>query len=323
MPSSGRYEYHDLKPAAASFLDDVIAGLSAPCKALPPKYFYDARGSRLFEEICALPEYYLTRTEIALVEARAGEIAARVGSGTTLIEYGIGSGRKTALVIGATRPHTFVAIDISAEQLREAVGTLASQFPDVRLAAVCADYTKTAHAPLLEALGGSRRTLYFPGSTIGNFTVDEARDFLRNARSVAGAGGAMLIGVDLKKDPRMLHAAYNDAQGVTAAFNLNVLRRINSELGGNFDLDAFAHRAFYDPAHGRIEMHLESARAQQVTIAGRRFAFAPGETIHTESSYKYSVEEFQSLAREAGFAPAHYWSDAQDLFSIHYLTAAA
>jgi dimethylhistidine N-methyltransferase len=323
MPASGSYAYHDLRPAAASFLDDVVAGLSASPKTLPPKYFYDARGSRLFEAICALPEYYLTRTELALTEARADEIGERIGRGATLIEYGIGSGRKTALVIAAARPRVFAAIDISAEQLRAAVAELAAAFPDVHMAALCADYTQTAHGAVLETLGPGRRVLYFPGSTIGNFTVAEALAFLTNAREVAGTGGAMLIGVDTKKDAGMLNAAYDDAQGVTAEFNLNVLRRVNAELGGDFDLESFVHRAFYDSAHGRIEMHLESTRAQLVTVAGRRFAFAAGETIHTESSYKYAVDEFQALAREAGFTPAHCWLDTARLFSIHYLAVAA
>ena len=319
---SGRYAYHDLRPAAASFLDDVIAGLSAPRKHLPPKYFYDARGSRLFERICELPEYYLTRTEIALTQSRAGEIAECAGRGATLIEYGIGSGRKTALLIEAARPRVFAAIDISPEQLCAAVGELAAAFPDVTMAALCADYTKTAHAAVLETLGAGRRVLYFPGSTIGNFSVSEALAFLRSARTVAAAGGAMVIGVDVKKDAAVLHAAYNDAQGVTAEFNLNVLRRINAELGGDFDMAAFEHHAFYNATHGRIEMHLRSTREQAVTIAGRRFTFAAGETIHTENSYKYAVDEFRALAREAGFAPAQCWLDPGRLFSIHYLAVA-
>ena len=319
MPSGVRYEYHDLKPAAASFLDDVVEGLSAPRKALPPKYFYDAPGSRLFEAICELPEYYPTRTELAMLEASASDIASEIGPRAAVVEFGSGSGRKTALLLRALKPSAYVAIDISGEQLREAAQGLAAAYPDVRVVAICADYTHTAHLAKLETIAAARRVVYFPGSTIGNFTVPEAAAFLANARSVAGRGGGMLVGVDLKKAPAMLHAAYNDAQGVTAAFNLNLLHRINRELGGDFDVEAFEHRAHYDEEIGRIEMHLVAKRAQRVTVAGRTFDFAAGETIHTENSYKYSVEQFQSLAREAGFEPVRVWVDPGRLFSIHYL----
>jgi dimethylhistidine N-methyltransferase len=320
MSPRARYDYHDLKPPAASFLDDVVAGLSAPRKALPPKYFYDARGSELFNAICELPEYYLTRTELAMLEAQLPEIAARVGPHSEIVEYGSGSGRKTALLIEAVQPQAYVAIDISGEQLREAVSALAVRFPQVRMIAVCADYTQPLNLADLEKVPAERRIIYFPGSTIGNFTTDEALAFLRNACRVAGTRGAMLVGVDLKKDPALLHAAYNDAQGVTAAFNLNVLHRINCELQGDFDMTAYEHRALYDEQAGRIEMHLVSVREQVVTVGRRRFNFRAGETIHTENSYKYSVEEFQALARRGGFVPEHCWVDPQRLFAIHYLS---
>ena len=319
MSSSARFEYHDLKPARASFLEDVTAGLSARPKTLPPKYFYDARGSKLFDAICELPEYYPTRTEVAMLQASGGEIAAHIGSGAALVEYGSGSGRKTGLLLSAVSPEAYVAIDISGEQLREAVAGLANAFPHVHMAAVCADYTRLLPLEQLAALAGRRRVVYFPGSTIGNFTVPEALGFLENARDLAGAGGAMLVGVDLKKDLETLHAAYNDSAGVTAAFNLNVLHRINRELGGNFDPCAFQHHAHYDPVLGRIEMHLVSTREQKVIVGDRAFVFADGETIHTESSYKYAVSEFQALAANAGFVAVHCWVDPQRLFSIHYL----
>ena len=321
MAAAG-YEYHDLEPPAASFRDDVIAGLSAPRKTLPPKYFYDARGSRLFDAICELPEYYLTRAELAIMQSAASDMRVRIEPRGAVIEYGSGAGRKTALLLSAMEPLNYVAIDISPEQLREAVSRLSGMFPRVRMFAVCADYTATLDLSRLERLP-RRRLVYFPGSTIGNFTVEEAFAFLRKAREVAGAGGGMLVGVDLKKAPALLHAAYNDAQGVTAAFNLNVLERINRELGGDFDLAAYEHRAHYDASHGRIEMHLLSTRDQDVVISGRQFAFAAGETIHTESSYKYSVDEFQALARKAGFDVGHCWLDPQQLFSVHYLTVPA
>lgn len=323
MPTGVRYEYHDLKPAAASFLDDVLTGLSGTRKSLPPKYFYDARGSQLFDAICELPEYYPTRTELAMLEADAADMAARIGPRAAVVEYGSGSGRKTAVLLRAAQPRAYVAIDISGEQLREAVSGLAASFPLVRMVAVCADYTHMAHLTKLETIEAERRVVFFPGSTIGNFTVPEALVFLRNARAVAGRRGAMLVGVDLKKDPALLHAAYNDSQGVTAAFNLNLLHRINRELGGDFDVASFEHRAHYAASEGRIEMHLVSTREQEVSVAGRRFGFAAGETIHTENSYKYSVEEFQSLARQAGFDAAQCWIDPQRLFSIHSLTVPA
>jgi dimethylhistidine N-methyltransferase len=323
MSAGVRYEFHDLGPPAGSFLEDVIAGLSAPHKALPPKYFYDARGSELFDAICELPEYYLTRTELAMLESTGPEMAARIGAGAVIVEYGSGSGRKTAVLMRALRPAAYVAIDIAAEQLRSASSALASMFPTVRVLALCADYTRPLDLSRLEALEAQRRTIFFPGSTIGNFTMDEALEFLSNARQVAGSGGAMLVGVDLKKEPALLNAAYDDAQGVTAAFNLNLLERINRELNADFDVPAYRHHAYYDEVAGRIEMHLVSTRHQQVTVAGKRFDFGAGESIRTEYSYKYSVEEFQALARKAGFDTTHFWIDPQRLFSIHYLTVPA
>jgi dimethylhistidine N-methyltransferase len=320
MPTGLRYEFRDLGPAAGSFLQDVIAGLSAPSKFIPPKYFYDARGSALFESICELPEYYLTRTELAMLDAAGPEVAARVGRDTAIIEYGSGSGRKTTVLIRAVQPAAYVAIDISGEQLRSATKALASLFPHVRVLALCADYTTALDLSKIEALDARRRVIFFPGSTIGNFTTAEALAFLKNARQVAGPGGAMLVGVDLKKDPALLHAAYNDAQGVTAEFNLNLLRRMNRELRADFDLSAYTHVAHYDGAAGRIEMRLVSARDQDVTIADKTFSFAAGESIRTEYSYKYSVEEFQQLGTQAGFGIGHCWVDPQSRFSIHYLT---
>jgi dimethylhistidine N-methyltransferase len=318
--SAPSFQYEDRKPAKASFLDDVLAGLASSPKALPPKYFYDERGSRLFDAICELPEYYPTRTELEMLKACASEIADRVGPDSAIVEYGSGSGTKTAVLVETLDPYAYIAIDISDEQLRSAVSALAAAFPRVRMSALCADYTQRLDLPALDNSAVARRLVFFPGSTIGNFSVAEALTFLANARTVAGAGGAMLVGVDLKKDAAVLHAAYNDAQGVTAAFNLNVLRRINEELGADFDLQAFEHRAFYNAPAGRIEMHLVSTREQTVRIGSRAFVFAAGETIHTENSYKYSVPEFQTLAREAGFEPEHCWVDPQRLFSIHYLT---
>ena len=312
--------FQDLSPDPGSFLEDVLEGLSRSQKALPPKYFYDEAGSALFDAICELPEYYPTRTEIALMRSHVGSMAARLGPRCALIEYGSGSGRKTRILIEALAPVAYVPIDIAAAQLKASSAALAREFPDLTVIALCADYSRPLALPDLDRVGARRRAIYFPGSTIGNFTIPEAVDFLRNARAVAGPGGGMLIGVDLKKDPARLHAAYNDAQGVTARFNLNLLTRINRELGADFDLAAFRHHAFYDAGLGRIEMHLVSERAQQVRVRGRVVTFRAGETIHTENSYKYSIEEFQALARSAGFTPEASWTDAERLFSVHYLT---
>ena len=315
-----RFSFHDLRPDSGSFLDDVVAGLSRPQKELPPKYFYDERGSALFEAICELPEYYPTRTETAIMYAHAREMARHLGPRCALIEYGSGNSRKTRILIGELAPVAYVPIDIARAQLEASATELARMFPGLTILAVSADYSRPFVLPRLTGVDARRRVIYFPGSTIGNFTTAEAAAFLSNARTVAGAGGAMLIGVDLKKDPALLHAAYNDAQGVTAAFNLNLLTRINRELGADFDVAAFHHRAFYDEAFGRVEMHLVSMRDQRVTLRGHVFRFRSGETIHTENSYKYSVAQFQELARGAGYTPQLCWTDPQQLFGVHYLT---
>ena len=311
----------DLKTDSGSFLRDVLEGLSLSRKALSPKYFYDERGSALFEAICELPEYYPTRTEMAIMRAHVGEMAERLGPDCLLIEYGSGSGRKTRVLIAALAPVAYMPIDIAREQLAHSAAELERDFPGLQVLAVCADYSRPLVLPAAEGMA-RRRVVYFPGSTIGNFALTEAREFLREARATVGPGGAMLVGVDLKKDEALLNAAYNDAQGVTAAFNLNLLTRINRELGADFDLGAFRHWAFYNAALGRIEMHLVSEKPQSVTIAGHRFEFAAGETIHTENSCKYSVDEFQALARSAGFVPEHCWTDPAQLFAVHYLAAA-
>jgi dimethylhistidine N-methyltransferase len=305
----------DLQPSAGSFLEDVLSGLGTSPKALSPKYFYDARGSRLFEAICELPEYYPTRTELALTRDCAGEIAAAAGEGSLLIEFGSGAGIKTGLLLRALRPAAYVPVDIAMDALKESASRLAAEFPEI---AVCADYMRPLAVPALAGMAAPR-LIYFPGSTIGNLTPAEALVFLQRARKFAGRGGTMLVGVDLKKDPQRLHAAYNDAQGVTAEFNLNLLRRINRELAADFELDRFRHIAFYNAVAGRIEMHLESVCAQTVTVSGRSFAFAAGERLHTENSCKYSVSEFQRLAQSAGYRTEAVWVDAEELFSLHLL----
>ncbi|MBM3356684.1 MAG: L-histidine N(alpha)-methyltransferase [Betaproteobacteria bacterium] len=315
-----RFSFHDLGPDSGSFLEDVIRGLARGRKELPPKYFYDERGCALFDAICELPEYYPTRTEIGMMQARAAEMARHLGPGCVLIEYGSGSGRKTRLLLEKLRPIAYVPVDIACTQLRDSAGRVAREFPDLAVIAVCADYSRPLALPGLEGIAARRRVVYFPGSTIGNFTPGEAVRFLGNARALTGEGGGLLIGVDLKKDPSRLHAAYNDAQGVTAEFNLNLLTRINRELGANFDLSAFRHQAFYNAELGRIEMHLSCVRGQRVDIAGNRFDFRAGDTVHTENSYKYTVAEFQEVGRSAGFVPLECWTDPDLLFSVHYMT---
>lgn len=317
----GGLRFIDLSPAQTSFLDEVISGLSRAHKELPAKYFYDERGSALFERICELPEYYPTRVETALMQAHSAEIAAALGAEVLLIEYGSGSGAKTRILIDALNPIAYVPIDISESALRQWGTELRAARPDLAIIAICADYMKPLPFPDFSDIGHRRKVVFFPGSTIGNLTPEEVLVFLGHSADTVGAGGAMLVGVDLKKDPALLHAAYNDAQGVTKAFNLNVLERINRVLGSDFAPDSFWHYAYYRPQRGRIEMHLISKTAQVVRVAGRRFHFRAGESIHTEISCKYEVDEFRELARQAGFTPERVWIDGARLFSIHLLRA--
>jgi len=316
-----RAAFHDLAPAAESFRDCVLEGLGRRVKAIPCRFLYDARGSMLFEAICELPEYYPTRTETAILGAYAPEIAALMGPHCQLVEFGSGSSRKVRLLLNAlVDPEAYVAIDISREALRHAANSLAAALPGLAVVAVCADYMRPLELPELLAGGGGRRLGFFPGSTIGNLDPATAIEFLVGCRSVVGADGAMLVGVDLKKDPTLLHAAYNDSAGVTAAFNLNLLERINRELGGDFNLTRFSHDAFYNDRAGKIEIYIRSRADQIVTVAGRRFRFANGERIHTEDSWKYAVSEFQQLAARAGYRAVRCWTDPAALFSVHLLT---
>jgi dimethylhistidine N-methyltransferase len=297
-----------------SLKEDAIAGLSLPQKTLPPKYFYDDAGSRLFERICRLREYYLTRAELALTRAHLVSIARFAGKGCELVEYGSGESLKTRLLIRALRPSAYLAVDISEAALRGAERRLAREFPWLRIVTVNGDFSRPIELPASR----SRRVVYFPGSTIGNLTPEEAQAFLSMTR---GQATKMLVGVDLRKDANVLHAAYNDSRLVTAAFNLNLLARINRELGADFDLDRFAHYAFYNAPLGRIEMHLVSLARQAVRIGRHRFAFDAGESIHTENSYKYSVEGFRALAARAGFAAGKVWLDRRGLFALHGLNS--
>jgi len=296
----------------------VLDGLSSRPRAIPAKYLYDARGSALFDEICELPEYYLTRTETEILKRHAADIAQRAGPGCTLIEFGSGSSVKSRLLIDALPNLALYApIDISRQHLDATAARLRRDYPRLRVEPVCADFM--APVPPIEAPG--RRLGFFPGSTIGNLQPHEATVFLQNARALLGDDGALVLGADLKKDPQRLHDAYNDAAGVTAAFTLNLLRRMNRELQASFDLAGFAHEAFYDEAEGRIEIYIRSLKEQSVTIAGRRFDFAAGERIHTEYSYKYDTADLGALAESSGFRVAETWTDPERLFAVVYLEA--
>ncbi len=307
-------------PADAQFLAEALAGLRSAPKTLPCKYFYDRRGSELFDQICALPEYYPTRTEAAIMADQIGEMAAVFGPDTLLIEYGSGSSAKTRILLDHLPGLAgYVPIDISREHLYQTAERLQSAYPALTIQPVCADYTQHFPLPDIRRRVGSR-VVYFPGSTVGNFHRPDAAAFLGQIAEVCGPGGGLLIGVDLRKSPSVLEAAYNDAAGVTAAFNLNLLTRMNRELGADFAPGSFTHRAFYSEKWGRIEMHLVSRRAQTVRLGGEAVRFAEDETIWTECSYKYSLPEFAALAESAGFEVRRVWTDPAENFSVQYLT---
>jgi dimethylhistidine N-methyltransferase len=295
--------------AGSAFAQDVIAGLTARPKRLPPKYFYDEAGAQLFEEITALPEYYPTRCELAILRERAGEIAQFFPPGAALVEFGSGSSRKVRILLGAAPTiAAYVPVDISSQMLLQEAHDLRRDYPDLAVLPVETDFTQAFTLPATVA--DAARVGFFPGSTIGNFEPHEACAFMRHAGRMLGPGANLIIGVDLVKEASVLHAAYNDAAGVTAAFNLNLLTRINRELDGDFDLAGFSHKAFYNSMRQRIEMHLVSKQRQKVKVAGRTIEFRTGETIHTENSYKYTLESFAALARGSGWTPVATWTDA-------------
>jgi dimethylhistidine N-methyltransferase len=303
------------------FAQAVCDGLSAAQKSLPCRFFYDAQGSELFEQITGLPEYYPTRAEIAILEAQAKSIAAHTPPGSVLIEFGSGSSRKTEIVLAALSSlAAYVPIDVSGDALANAKLRLHEKFPSLRVLPVIGDFRASLTLPA--DLTRRPRLGFFPGSTIGNFQPNEARDLLAAMALTLKNGGRLLIGIDLRKEVERLEAAYDDAAGVTAAFNLNILARANRELDANFDLSAFAHEAKFNDIESRIEIHLVSLKAQEVEILGRRFGFAEGEKIHTEYSYKYTIERFQALARDAGWTPRQVWTDPEGLFSFHELMIA-
>jgi dimethylhistidine N-methyltransferase len=321
-PTQLGHEIESFAPGKATFREEVLAGLRRPQKQIPCKYLYDEEGARLFEAICELPEYYPTRTELGIMRENVSEMADQLGPDSLIIEYGSGEGIKTRILLEALeRPAAYVPIDIACPQLAESARTLRERFPDLEVAPVCADYTGDYRVPETRRQP-ARRAVYFPGSTIGNFRPDEAAEFLGHIRQVCGQGGGLLVGVDLKKDRELLESAYNDAAGVTAQFNLNLLRRLERELDAQVETGRFEHHAFFDRERGRIELHLVSLFPQTLQIGEESFDFEAGETIHTENSYKYSLAEFADLARRAGFRVDRVWLDDRELFSVQYLEAA-
>lgn len=306
-------------PAQFAFAQDLAQAFTLRPRAISPKYFYDAEGSKLFERICELPEYYPTRTERGILLAHRAAMAAEIGADAEIVEFGAGACEKVRLLLDVLkRPRRYRPVDISAEHLACAVDGLRSDYPGLDVQPLAADYTQGLRLPPAEP--GVRRVGFFPGSTLGNFTPAESLQFLRRAGQ-ALRGGGLLLGVDLVKDPQVLHAAYNDSQGVTAAFNLNLLARANRELGCRFELEAFAHSAFYNAPLQRIEMHLISRRRQTLVLDGERHAMDEGETLHTENSHKFTVEGLRALALQAGLRPGPVWLDEQRWFSVHWLRA--
>jgi len=310
-------QFHDLHPVSDDFSSIVLEGLRHRPASIPPKFFYDEKGSKLFDAITELPEYYQTRTEIGILRQYAATIAAEVGTGSLLLEPGGGSCAKVHILLEGLQPVGYVPMDISKEHLHAAATELASQYPWLEVHAACTDFTR--HMSVPETAPEGKRIGFFPGSSIGNFTPQDAVIFMSSIAEVVGTDGYLLIGVDLKKQKAILEAAYDDAAGVTAAFNLNLLSRINAELNGNFDLSQWRHKALYNEQLGRIEMHLISQVDQQVKVQGELFDFAKDEGIHTENSYKYTVAEFKALAIKAGFVACDVWTDKQQLFSVHLL----
>ena len=309
----------NIDPEVRVFATDVIDGLTHQPKKLSPKYFYDEAGSHLFEQITRLPEYYPTRVELDILRGKASEFAALIPANAALVEFGAGATTKVRLLLESCKIGAYVPVDISGDFLNEQARVLKADFPGLAVYPVTADFTAPFALP--NEVETMTKVGFFPGSTLGNFDPHEACSFMKLARNTLGKSALMLIGVDLEKDERVLHAAYNDKAGVTSQFNLNVLTRINRELGGNFDLAGFTHRAIYNRDRHRIEMHLVSRKSQTARLCGKSFSFRTGESIHTESSYKYSIERFQALARGSGWTPLKSWTDDAKMFSVHALAA--
>jgi dimethylhistidine N-methyltransferase len=321
-PLTAMQPVSEVRQAGSDFFSDIIAGLSSDPRTLPCKYFYDELGAALFQKICELPEYYITRTEIDVLDRHRAEIAWQLGANIELIGLGTGAGTKTRILIEALeKPAAYIPVDISEKQLRKSTALFGKIFPDLEILPVCADYLQPVIMPSPRHKA-ARNVVYFPGSTIGNFEPNEALEFLQRIAKVSGQGGGLLIGVDLQKDQNVIEAAYNDSAGVTAQFNLNLLAHINRELGADFDLSQWRHRAIYTSDAGRIEMYLISATDQKVHLGDREFRFRADEKILTEHSYKHTPEGFIALAGHAGFDFVKLWTDDARLFGIFYFTVA-
>ncbi len=312
--------FADYEPPAGDFLSDALAGLAQSPKTISPKYFYDQKGSALFDEICRTPEYYVTRTELTLLDEIGEEVATLTGPDAVVVEWGSGSSWKIRKLLDALdRPAEYIAIDISRDHLLAAAADIAKEYPSVKVGAICADFLEHITLPPEAVVGKGRRLGFLPGSTIGNFEPATAARIMRRVAEVVGSGGALLIGADLQKDEKRLLAAYDDAGGVTAAFNLNLLDRMVAELDAKLDRAAFVHHVRYCHDRHRIEMHLKAKHPTTIEINGQVFPFAEGETIHTENSHKFTPESFHAVAAQAGFVPQKVWIDPEKLFSLHYL----
>jgi dimethylhistidine N-methyltransferase len=310
----------DLEPATSDFLDEAVAGLSSSPRTLPSKFFYDERGSDLFQQICELPEYYVTRTETEILRHYGAEMAESIGENAELVGFGTGAGVKTRMLLDHLQNLiAYVPVDISKQRLTESAAALSREMPELEILPVCADYLQPLELPT-PSRKPAHIAVYFPGSTIGNMQPEVARHFLQRVARLCGTSGGLIIGVDLQKSSDILEAAYNDGAGVTAAFNRNMLVRANRELGADFDLSRWRHRALYNQEAARIEMHLLSEGKQTVHLGGREFDFAPGEKIITEFSYKHTVEGFAALAASAGFQLARVWTDPRKLFAVFHFT---
>ncbi|MBU2569138.1 MAG: L-histidine N(alpha)-methyltransferase [Gammaproteobacteria bacterium] len=316
---SQKVSFHDFEPEQETFREAVLKGLSRRQKQIPPKFFYDEIGSQLFEAILEQPEYYIPNVERDLLTTYADEISRLIEPGSVLIEPGSGSCEKVQLLLESLLPSAYVPMDISREFLKQSAYGLSHKYPWLPIYPACLDFTQRMLLP--HGIPHGRRVVFIPGSSLGNFDPLEVQHFLTGIHRLTGNGGGLLVGLDRKKDPSVLNAAYNDAAGITAEFNLNLLTRINNKLDGNFDFNRFEHRAYYNDQRGRIEMHLVSSEDQQVSISGQDFRFINGEYIHTENSYKYSPDEFITLANASGFRLIKTWSDNQHLFSVYFLEA--
>ena len=309
--------FYEIENTITESLDEILLGLSLNKKMISPKYFYDELGSNLFDEITKQPEYYLTRTEMEIFRCYTAEIVEQVGKDCLLIEYGSGNSQKIRVLLESLRPLAYAPLDISNEYLTSSVKELAKEYPWLHIHAICLDFTDGFDLPFSL---NARRVGFFPGSSIGNFSRGEAAKFLKRARHLVGDDGGMLIGVDLKKDAEILNKAYNDVQGVTRAFNLNVLKHLNKKFKADFDVNNFEHLAEYQPENGCVAMFLRSLVDQKVKISGKEISFGSGEQIHTEDSHKYSLEEFIGMASDSGFRHHKVWTDIKGWFGIFYIS---